>query len=259
MVNVCISIRNDCLVIKTYQSLSRCREKHTSVRHNSIRVFEFFLTAPIRSAIIQDVEGMHAAGLATLAYYYFDFRDVKKQDCYGLLSSLISQLSAESDSYFNILSRFYSDHGRGIRKPDIDALRKCITDMLSLAGQAPIFIIIDALDECPNFPGRPSARGEVLELIEEVVVLKLPYIHICVASRPEMDIRMVLEPLTSLKISLHDESGQRDDIIKYIESVVHTDPRMRRWREEDQNLVIDTLSQNADGMYAEIMFTVAYI
>jgi hypothetical protein len=45
---------------------------------------------------------MHAAGLATMAYYYFDFRDVKKQDCYGLLSSIISQLSAESDSCFNI-------------------------------------------------------------------------------------------------------------------------------------------------------------
>ena len=65
---------------------------------------------PIRSAIIQDIEGMHAAGLATMAYYYFDFRDVKKQDCYGLLSSLISQLSAESDSCFNILSQLYSDH-----------------------------------------------------------------------------------------------------------------------------------------------------
>jgi hypothetical protein len=60
---------------------------------------------------------MQAAGLATMAYYYFDFRDVKKQDCYGLLSSLISQLSAESDSCFNILSQLYLDHNRGIRKP----------------------------------------------------------------------------------------------------------------------------------------------
>jgi hypothetical protein len=203
---------------------------------------------PIRSAIIQDIEGMHAAGLATMAYYYFDFRDVKKQDCYGLLSSLISQLSAESDSCFNILSQLYSDHGRGIRKPDIDALKKCMTDMLSLPGQAPIYIIVDALDECPNLSGTPSAREEVLELIEELVDLKLPNVHLCVASRPEMDIRMVLEPLTSLKISLHDESGQKEDIIKYIKSVVRSDRSMRRWKEEDKQLVIDTLSDRADGM-----------
>ena len=59
---------------------------------------------------------------------------------------------------------------------------------------------------------------------------------------------MVLEPLTSLKISLHDEGGQKEDIIKYIKSVVRSDRTMRKWREEDQTLVIDTLSQNADGM-----------
>jgi hypothetical protein len=203
---------------------------------------------PIRSAIIQNIEDMHAARLAMTAYYYFDFRDVKKQDCYGLLSSLILQLSVESDSCFSILSQFYSDHGRGIRKPNIDALKKCTTDMLSLPGQAPTYIVVDALDECPNFPGRPSARGEVLGLIEELIDLKLSNVHLCVASRPEIDIRMVLEPLTSLKISLHDEIGQKEDIIKYIKSVVRSDRNMRRWKEEDKQLVIDTLSDGADGM-----------
>jgi hypothetical protein len=205
-------------------------------------------TVPARSAIIQDVKGMHAAGLATMAYYYFDFRDVKKQDCYGLLSSVVSQLSAESDSCYNILSKLYSDNSRGMQKPDIDALKKCLADMLSLPGQGQIYIIVDALDECPNFPGRPSAREEVLELIEELVDSKLPNVHLCVASRPEMDIRMVLESLTSLKISLHDEDGQKGDIMDYIKSVVLSDRNMRKWREEDKQLVVDTLSGKADGM-----------
>ena len=191
---------------------------------------------------------MHASGLATMAYYYFDFRDVKKQDCYGLLSSLILQLSAESDSCYDILSRLYSDNARGVRKPTISALKKCITDMLSLPEQAPTYIVVDGLDECPNFPGRPSMRGEVLDLVEELVDLKLSNLHLCVASRPEMDIRMALEPLTSLKISLHDEIGQKEDIIEYIKSVVHSDRSMRRWKEEDKQLVIQTLSDKADGM-----------
>jgi hypothetical protein len=201
-----------------------------------------------RSAIIQEVERMHAAGLATMAYFYFDFRDVKKQNCDGLLSSLIFQLSAESDSCYNILSQLYSDNSRGIRKPSIGALKKCLKDMLSLPGQGPIYIIVDALDECPNFQGSPSAREKVLDLIEDLVVLKLPNLHLCVASRPEIDIRMVLEPLVSLKISLHDEIGQKREIIEYIKSAVHSDKRMRKWREEDQNLVIDTLSHYAEGM-----------
>ncbi len=203
---------------------------------------------PTRSTIIEDKEGMRAAGLATMAYYYFDFRDIKKQDCYGLLSSLISQLSVESDSCYELLSQFYSSHSRGTRKPSIVALKNCMTDMLSLRGQGPIYIIIDGVDECPNFPGRPSAREKVLTVIEDIVGLKLPNVHLCVASRPEMDIRLVLESLTSLKISLHDEIGQKEDIIAYIKFTVRSDRSMRRWREEDQNLVINTLSEKADGM-----------
>ena len=191
---------------------------------------------------------MHAAGLATMAYYYFDFRDVKKQDCYGLLSSLISQLSADSDACHNTLSKLYSDNIRGTRKPDVDALKECLTDMLNLREKDPIYIIVDAVDECPNFPGRPSARDEVLALIEELVDLRLPNVHLCVASRPEVDIRMVLEPLMPIQISLHDEIGQKEDIIRYINSVVRSDRSMRRWKEEDKKLVVDTLSDKVDGM-----------
>ena len=110
--------------------------------------------------------------------------------------------------------------------------------------------IIDALDECPNFHGKPAAREKVLDLIEDLVGLDLPNVHLCVASRPEIDIRMVLDSLTTLKISLHDEIGQKEDIIKYIESVVRSDRSMRRWKEEDKQLVVNSLSGKAGGMYA---------
>jgi len=183
-----------------------------------------------------------------MAYYYFDFRDDEKQDCYGLLSSLLSQLSAERDSCYNILSKLYSDNAGGTRKPTSIALTQCMKDMLSLPGQDRIFLIVDALDECPNISGTPSAREEVLDLLEELVNLKLPNVHVCLASRPEIDIRTVLDSLTSLQISLHDEKGQKDDILKYITSVVHSDRTMRRWKEEDKQLVRNILSERADGM-----------
>jgi hypothetical protein len=194
------------------------------------------------------MEGVCAGGLATMAYYYFDFRDVKKQDRYGLLSSLVSQLSAEFDSCHKILSQLYSEHASGTRRPTTSTLTKCLKVMLSLPGQGPIYIIVDALDECPDLSGTPSAREEVLELVQELVDMKLSNLHLCVASRPEVDIRKTLEPLKPLQISLHDESGQKDDIIKYIKSVVHSDKKMRSWRDEDKELVIEVLSEKADGM-----------
>jgi hypothetical protein len=183
-----------------------------------------------------------------MAYYYCDFRDVNKQDHNGLLSSLLSQLSAESDVCYEVLSRLYSTNSGATRKPTRTALTNCMKDMLTQPAQGQIYIIIDALDECPNTSGTLSAREKVLELIEGLACLNLLNVHLCVTSRPEVDIRSVLEPLTSLQISLHDERGQKDDIINYIKSFVHSDRNMRKWREEDQQLVINELSEKADGM-----------
>jgi hypothetical protein len=122
--------------------------------------------------------------------------------------------------------------------------------MLTLPDQLPIYLIMDALDECSNISGIPSPRGRVLQLVKELVELHVPNLHICVTSRPEVDIRDVLEPLTSRRVSLHDQSGQKGDVVDYVRSVVYSssEPIMRRWRKEDKDLVIETLSELADGM-----------
>jgi len=109
-------------------------------------------------------------------------------------------------------------------------------------------MIVDALDESPNRPGIPSPREKVLQLIKELVNLRHPDIRVCVTSRPEVDIRTVLEPLASHDVSLHDQAGQRSDIVNYVKSVVDSDANLRKWRRKDRQLVIDTLSQKADGM-----------
>ena len=80
--------------------------------------------------------------------------------------------------------------------------------------------------ECPKKPGLPFPRQDILETIGELVGFWLPNLHLRITSRPEVDIRAALEPLTSHPVSLHDEGGRRPDIIDYIVFVVHTDPRM---------------------------------
>jgi hypothetical protein len=188
------------------------------------------------------------AGSAIMAYFYCDFRDEDKQDCHNLVLSIISQLCSQSDLCCDILSRVYLAHDKGERKPSDETLTKCLTEMLSLPVQDPIYLIVDALDECPNNSGMPSPREEVLDLITVLVSSRLPNLHICMTSRPEIDIRTTIEPLTSLCVSLHNQSGQKKDIIDYVSSVVHSDKKIGRWREEDRKLVIETLSERADGM-----------
>ena len=191
---------------------------------------------------------MQKSGLASLAFFYFDSRDDQKKDLRGLLSSVLFQLSAQSDPYHDILSKFYLSHLCGAQNPSDDALVHCLTDILNLPGQAPIYLIVDALEESLN-SSTPSSSGEqVLLFVEDLINARLPNLRMCVTSRPEADIRVVLEPLAFRFISLHNESGQLDDINNYIKSFVNSNRKMRRWKMEDKQLVIDVLIKRADGM-----------
>jgi hypothetical protein len=185
-----------------------------------------------------------------MAYFYFDFRDANKQGLRDLVPSLLTQLSARSGPRCDILSNLYSAHDQGKNQPSDINLAECLKNMLTLPDRHPTYLIIDALDESPNTSGIPSPREKVLQLLEELVALHLPDLHICVTSRPEIDIRDVLEPLTSLRVSLHDQTGQRQEIEDYVKSVVYSnlEPIMRRWSKEDKDLVIEVLSERAGGM-----------
>jgi hypothetical protein len=191
---------------------------------------------------------MQKSGLASLAFFYCDFREDQKKDQRGLLSSLLVQLCEQSDAYSAILSNFYVDHGHGSQHASNGELVACFKDMLKLPRQATIYIIIDALDECPIISGSSSPRDKVMELVEELVSSHIPDLRICVTSRPEADIISILEPLAYHSVSLHGESGQVQDIAEYVRSFIQTNHETRRWKGADKQLVIDVLTRKADGM-----------
>jgi hypothetical protein len=142
----------------------------------------------VSSTIIQDIKALCKAREASMAYFYFDFRSTSKQGLHDLAPSLLTQLSARSSLYSNILSELYSVHNSGKTLPSDDNLRKCLKDMLALPDQCPIYLIMDALDESPSTSGIPTAREKVLQLLKELVDFCFPNLHICVTSCPEIDI-----------------------------------------------------------------------
>ena len=193
---------------------------------------------------------MRESRSALVAYYYFDFKDVAKRDVRGLLTSLLLQLVDDSDRCWDLLSQLHWRCCDGSEQPSDAALTQCLKNMLNFPGQLPTYIVIDALDECPNNIGTPSAREKVLNFVEDLVESNHANLFICITSRPEQDITTTLNPLTpaSHRMSLHEEIGQRRDIDSYVRSFVQSDKAMRRWRSEDKELVISVLSERANGM-----------
>jgi hypothetical protein len=198
--------------------------------------------------IIRDIKSMSDAGSAFLAYFYFDFKDTEKQDSRALLSSLLVQLSNQSDQFCDVLHRLYLEHQDGSQQPNTASLLQCLKCMLAIAGSGTVFLVMDALDECPNDSGMPSSRERVLKTVKELVELRHLNLRLCATSRPEYDIRTTLGPLATQQVSLHDEGGQKQDINDYITSAVHSDAKMKKWRDAEKDMVVENLTAKADGM-----------
>lgn len=199
------------------------------------------------SVIIRNLQ----ASSAFVAYFYFDFKDIGKQSSGALLSSLLVQLSNQSGQFYEALRGLYSEHKNGLEKPNNTSLLRCLKGMLT-NSEKPIYIVMDALDECPELDNKnvsvPTPREKVLVLVKELVELRLPNFRLCVTSRVESDISTVLEPLKPHQLSLHNESGQKEDICVYVTHAVRSDRHMKDWKDEEKDLVIKTLSEKANGM-----------
>ena len=165
------------------------------------------------------------------------------------MTSLLSQLSTFSDASCDVITLLYSTHGNGTQKPIDDDLAKCLRQILSVLAEPPIYIVIDALDECPDDSGWPKTpREEVLNFVRDLVGVHLPNLRICVTSRPEINIKSILNPLTIYAISLHDQSKQQKGIADYVSTIVNSDRKMYVWPDKDKDLVVKELSERADGM-----------
>jgi hypothetical protein len=204
--------------------------------------------------IIQDIEHISNTGSAHMAYFFFDFTDTAKQNARSFLSSLLFQLSGQSDPFCDILLEFYLTHQRVSKQPSDSALLQCLEKMLR-AGKVPIYLIIDALDERSDASAVRSPRENVLKLLEKLVGLHLSNLRLCVTSCSEVDIRNIFGLLTSTssRISLHDDDGQKKDIADYVNSVLYSDIKTMNWREEDKKLVIRVLSDRNGGVYVSLL------
>jgi ankyrin repeat protein len=210
-----------------------------------------------RSSIIENIRDQDKCQLGStkLAIFYFDFRNKAKQDARDFLSSVIDQLCQQSDELFKVLSTSHSNHPSSTgERPSVKVLLECLEGMLALPGQGTIYIVIDALDECPCSFGQDTGRDRVLNIMKRLIESNLPHLRFCATSRPEGDIKSVFEAMTRSPSTVSLEERQMEEIAQYVKSVVKTDAKMGQWPEEVQAEVIDTLAENSRGMYV-VMFS----
>ncbi|VDB87237.1 unnamed protein product [Peniophora sp. CBMAI 1063] len=172
-----------------------------------------------------------------LAYFHFDFNDVKKQHCRALVSSLVFQIGTRFQVCLDYLKELRSPDA-----PNYEQLLSMLSRLLSLSG--PVFVILDALDECPE-RGRDRALTEFLDMLRS---FEDDAFRLLITCRPEAEIRRRLSHLSTHSLSLHGADEHLRELRRHIEGRL-SDREAYLWPDCIRRRAQKILCEMSQGMF----------
>jgi hypothetical protein len=201
------------------------------------------------SSIVEDLQrdldaNRFALSSPILLYFFFDFRDKRKQSLEDMARSLAYQLYSQDINIQQPLDKLLHACGDGYRKPSTEVLLRVVLELLLTTGRK-VYLVLDALDECP------VPRHDLLDWIRMIAKLTDQRMHLLVTSRKEPDIDTVLghddvvDQVVAVQSNIIDA-----DIRAYIIDTLRTDVAFKRWEQHEnvQQLIQDSLFEKSDGM-----------
>jgi hypothetical protein len=203
----------------------------------------------LSSTIIDEIKQQK---LGVLAFFYFSFRRREGQDIqslmYSLLIQLVSSLCREDPQHPNQyhLPRAFRDlynKYQPARDPMIEDLNATFLGVLTESKDT--YIVVDALDECPQ-----KDRTEVVKFLAELSCDERSNTHILITSRREEDIENEISKISGEKRIVPMQNSQvNDDIRRHLENRMAEDFNFKKWSHELQKEVIKHLTENAYGVF----------
>lgn len=191
------------------------------------------------STIIDDIASTCGTnGGSILAYYYFDFNEMKKQTCKGLTRSLVAQLYSQCLDIPETIEALFMQCGEGQREPTSKGLAQTLKRLTKEFTE--VYFIMDALDECIEIPA-------VISLIDEICGWHNRNLHILVTSRKETVIERGLRLLITHEIPIP-EIYVDGDIKLLVRECLRSDSELSQWSEDIKAEVERALSDGSKGM-----------
>lgn len=158
-----------------------------------------------------------------VAYFYFTFSDLKKQERDGMLKSLIKQLCCQRPNMPNSVKKLREYQSQDAQPPT-GVLEQSLLDVM--CGFSATYLIIDALDECPEFKGE---RAELMKSLNRILTAATAAttsnLHLFCTSRKESDIDIefrshLLRPeAAEIDLTIHKKEMEQD-ISQYIDTAL---------------------------------------
>jgi hypothetical protein len=141
---------------------------------------------------------------------------------------------------FNCLAKLYSDKQDGQESPSLEELKSTLKSIIG-TFEKNVYIIFDALDECPD-------RQQFLKLIKEIHGWNFNTLRLLATSRDEQDIEEALRDLILHQVSM-DEGIIDSDIRVYVSRKLKDDNKLSKYSAEKKETIENTLIGGAHGMY----------
>ncbi|MCJ1352896.1 MAG: hypothetical protein MMC33_002880 [Icmadophila ericetorum] len=159
---------------------------------------------------------------SALACFYFDFNDIEKQKVSPLVSSLIVQLCNQVVKIPEELDKIFEKCQVGDHEASSQELEIILFSLVKAFGS--MFIVFDALDECP----KDGEREDLLDLLAKIKICSPSNVHVLVTSRPEVDIKDALQDLTTYPVISIQGSEVAADIRKHFSNELSKHKHLRK-------------------------------
>lgn len=191
------------------------------------------------STVIEDIRNYCEQNAdATYAVFYFTFSDEHKQSDRDLLRSLVAQLGWREPG-LSMLRQVYERPNRSA--PGLDELQMILSASIKSWGK--VFLLLDALDECPE---DNDLRQGVLERTE-TLAQNATNLNIFATSRELPQIRDSMNGL-DFQILPVKTSDVDADIRAYVSSQLSRDYRFKKFGSAALAMIETTIAGKSDGM-----------
>ena len=160
------------------------------------------------------------------------------QTAQNLLASLLQQFCRQKGPLSPEVSQSYKQHCRHKTRPVVSEILRLLRAVIQ--GFQKVYIVIDALDECPEIN-----RTRDIFLTE---LLRLPSnAYLLVTSRPNSFVESILGEAKRLQTSAH-----VDDVRRHVAARIAKEPRLMKWISAEpylQDEIVSKITERTQGMY----------
>ncbi|KAK4080945.1 hypothetical protein Trihar35433_2050 [Trichoderma harzianum] len=207
----------------------------------------------LSSSVIKYLRDQHASEpLTVVSYFYFSFSDPEKQKVDVMLASLTKQICSRQAKRSQLMERLgqYKISGQ---RPDTETLEAIL--IAAASEFANLYIVIDALDECPLLN---EQRGKLLKSLRRIFAIAPNKFHFFLTSRKEPDIDHKIRPILSSTDKNEIDLLARQQIINkdichYIDSQLSSD-EYKNWPKSIKDEARESLVEKADCIVSRFQY-----